>query len=426
MHWSKTRHVDYTSCPRRFFYSAIAALRNPSIRALQERQSPPLIRHDLVRNIIRAILHADNWTEDQLSGVIEGAKETLQTIIDKPLIVNSEMSIVESCLTNFAEHVLPSLRQERILYISDGDPIEFVYTNLTMMALPEVVVDKVDEVNIIYWKTGSSDFRKEEQFDLRVGGLTCWSRSVLQCVDRPTCVSEVFLREYDTIYSKTFSDEQVRHFVRNAKQVATDYNKSAKIRDFPAKPDLHTCRFCRFQSICPEWKEYAEVDYTLETLSLARAGDAREQALNEVRGEVRPVYLCHASEDKENFVRPFSRALEAKGIRFWFDEAELLWGDSLSHSINKGLAISDYIICFISDAFLERGWPQAEMNAGMTQEIGSGEKKVLPILLADPEKVFDECPILRDKIYKKWTDGIENIVAFLERVLEESRHQNDE
>jgi len=178
MHWSKSRHLDYFQCPRRFFYSAIAAPRNSSIRELQEQQSPPLIRHDLVRRVIREIVHAENWTVDQLEKTVAGARRALEKVIEDPLEVNAQFSIIEPCLQNFANEILPSIRDNAIVYVSDGEPMEFVYNRLTILALPELVLDKGDHVDVLVWKTGSSSFRAEEEFKLRAGGLTCWSRSV--------------------------------------------------------------------------------------------------------------------------------------------------------------------------------------------------------------------------------------------------------
>lgn len=48
------------------------------------------------------------------------------------------------------------------------------------------------------------------------------------------------------------------------------------------------------------------------------------------------VFVSHASEDKETFVRPFVEALQANDIAVWYDEFELRLGDSLRRSIDNG------------------------------------------------------------------------------------------
>jgi len=124
------------------------------------------------------------------------------------------------------------------------------------------------------------------------------------------------------------------------------------------------------------------------------------------------------SEDKESVVRPFARALEAAGIPFWLDEAEILWGDNIVMTINDGLKISDYVVCFLSDAWVDRGWPEGEMSAAMAAEFSNGAKRVLPMMVSDGSKVLEEYPILKGKAYLKWGDGIDPAVEQIQALLE--------
>lgn len=52
------------------------------------------------------------------------------------------------------------------------------------------------------------------------------------------------------------------------------------------------------------------------------------------------VFISHASEDKDVFVRPLATALRQLGVSVWYDEFTLTVGDSISRSIDKGLADS--------------------------------------------------------------------------------------
>ena len=49
------------------------------------------------------------------------------------------------------------------------------------------------------------------------------------------------------------------------------------------------------------------------------------------------VFISHASEDKDDFVRPLAEGLEQRGLRVWFDESTLKVGDSLREAIDHGL-----------------------------------------------------------------------------------------
>lgn len=57
-------------------------------------------------------------------------------------------------------------------------------------------------------------------------------------------------------------------------------------------------------------------------------------------GETHDVFISHASEDKDEFVRPLANALIQQGLNVWFDEMTLRIGDSLRQKIDKGLANS--------------------------------------------------------------------------------------
>jgi hypothetical protein len=62
-------------------------------------------------------------------------------------------------------------------------------------------------------------------------------------------------------------------------------------------------------------------------------------------------FICHASDDKEEFVRPLAERLKKCGLKIWFDEFTLTIGDSLRRSIDRGLANSRFGIVVISPSF---------------------------------------------------------------------------
>src|SRR5947209_5460884 len=109
----------------------------------------------------------------------------------------------------------------------------------------------------------------------------------------------------------------------------------------------------------------------------------------------RDVFLCHATADKNMYVHPFAEALEANGITYWLDEAEIGWGDRISSKINDGLARSSYVVVFLTAAFLDRHWPQTELGSALNLEASSGQVIVLPIMVAPDTDVFRQYPLLR-------------------------------
>jgi len=123
--------------------------------------------------------------------------------------------------------------------------------------------------------------------------------------------------------------------------------------------------------------------------------------------EYRDVFLCHASEDKENIIAPIMESFDQAKISYWYDRAEIKWGDSLTDKINEGLSISRYVIVCLSKSFLTKGWARKELNAAFNIEAKSGEVKVLPLLSGRPTErklILKDFPLLSDKYYLTW-DG---------------------
>lgn len=95
--------------------------------------------------------------------------------------------------------------------------------------------------------------------------------------------------------------------------------------------------------------------------------------------ESKDFFICHASEDKNDFVRPFAEALRASGVSVWYDEFELTIGDSLQEMISKGLNASKYGIIVLSKNFFQKTWTKSELAAFFSKEHINKTKCVLPL-----------------------------------------------
>jgi TIR domain len=116
-------------------------------------------------------------------------------------------------------------------------------------------------------------------------------------------------------------------------------------------------------------------------------------------------FISHASEDKAGFVRLLAQALASLGAKIWYDEFSLNLGDSLSQSIDRGLARSRFGIVVLSRAFMSKPWSQHELRGLVTREI-EGKSRILPIWhgvgLAE---VSDFSPSLADKLAVRTGDA---------------------
>jgi len=109
-------------------------------------------------------------------------------------------------------------------------------------------------------------------------------------------------------------------------------------------------------------------------------------------------FVCHASEDKQVFVRPLVVSLNQLGAEVWYDEFSLRAGDSLSGSIDYGLAKSRFGIVVISPNFIGKPWPERELTGLVAREIEQG-RVIIPIWHCVTRKqVLDHSPTLADKL----------------------------
>ena len=109
-------------------------------------------------------------------------------------------------------------------------------------------------------------------------------------------------------------------------------------------------------------------------------------------------FISHASEDKEDFVRPLANVLTELGAKIWYDEFTLQIGRSLSRSIDKGLTSSQFGIIVLSKQFFAKDWTEYELKSLNAKELGRDDV-ILPIWHGvTREDVLQYSPYLADKL----------------------------
>lgn len=95
------------------------------------------------------------------------------------------------------------------------------------------------------------------------------------------------------------------------------------------------------------------------------------------------VFISHASEDKDSFVRALAVELERYSIRVWYDEFTMKLGDGLSRSIDTGLQSCRYGVIVLSKHFLEKNWPdvweRVKMEVVLKNAVVEAESAVVPM-----------------------------------------------
>ncbi|MGO2393285.1 MAG: toll/interleukin-1 receptor domain-containing protein [Halomonas sp.] len=130
------------------------------------------------------------------------------------------------------------------------------------------------------------------------------------------------------------------------------------------------------------------------------------------------LFISHASEDKEEFVRPLAETLENIGVKVWYDEFTLKVGDSLRKSIDQGLVNSRFGTVILSSAFCSKNWTQYELDSMVAREM-NGHKMILPIWhKITKSEVINFSPALADKVALNTSlQSIEEIAGELAEVI---------
>lgn len=124
---------------------------------------------------------------------------------------------------------------------------------------------------------------------------------------------------------------------------------------------------------------------------------------------IQSLFISHTSTDKEDYVLPLAEALTLRKVTFWLDANEVGWGDSVALKINQALRDTHYVLLCLSKNFLQRPWPEAEMNAALTMQNNKGIKKVLPLILNSKKAVLKTYPIIAGLAYREIRAGVDHI-----------------
>ena len=152
-----------------------------------------------------------------------------------------------------------------------------------------------------------------------------------------------------------------------------------------SKGDLETLKWLWNQSLTTSQRDkLLQVIIEIEN----KDNQIKERSITQVKERTEYEYdafICHASEDKESFVRELAEKLSNCGLTVWYDEFTLSLGDSLRRKIDYGLKHSRYGVVILSKSFFEKEWPQKELD-GLVAREREGKKVILPIWHGVTEK----------------------------------------
>ncbi len=130
------------------------------------------------------------------------------------------------------------------------------------------------------------------------------------------------------------------------------------------------------------------------------------------------VFICHASEDKDDFVRPLAQLLIEQNIAVWYDEFSLTIGDSLSRKIDEGLAHSRFGIVVVSPSLFKKPWAKRELAGLTSREMVEDKAVILPIWhRVTVNDVLNFSPSLADKYALSTKDGVNAVIRALKQKI---------
>ena len=146
-------------------------------------------------------------------------------------------------------------------------------------------------------------------------------------------------------------------------------------------------------------------------------GRALEARLGLEQGEVhrmdepatreRSVYLAHAWEDKA-IAKPLAEGLARRGIRVWFDEWEIRYGDSLRRKMEEGLGDCTHFIVLLTETSIAKPWVNEEIDAGLMNAV-EGTAKFIGLRYQLP--LASVSPFLRTRLTPEYEPTEESVDA---------------
>jgi hypothetical protein len=131
------------------------------------------------------------------------------------------------------------------------------------------------------------------------------------------------------------------------------------------------------------------------------------------------VFISHASEDKEDLVQELADKAKAAGLKVFYDNDNIQWGDNLRKRIEHGLANSRYAVVVLSEAFFRKHWTNRELD-GLFGLEDIGKSRILPIWhKITKDDVLKHTPSLIGKMaLTTATLSVDDIVASLKKIVD--------
>jgi len=120
------------------------------------------------------------------------------------------------------------------------------------------------------------------------------------------------------------------------------------------------------------------------------------------------VFLSHNKADKD-YARFLGGELLRQGANVWFDEWEIVVGDSIFDKIEQGLSNCDYFIILLSKNSVKSTWVREELKLVLSRRMSEGKVRIIPVLIEDCEIPAFVADLKRVDFNKSFEEGFEEL-----------------
>jgi len=279
--WSASRHDNFATCRRRYYYSYYASLEDDEIRRLKRLSALPLwagsVVHDAIESflrtndvlpspgeqeaLVRSVVHSgmvSDWRESEAGSrrfrLFEHEYGIPVEQEDKRLAV----TIVVRSLRNFfrTETLRHALEAGRSRWLALEDLVSFHAGDVEVFLRMDLAYrDRDGRVVIVDWKTGRGEGRFNE---IQVAGYALYATEKGWVGDPEEISTELSYLVIPKAVRRGVTKKMVEHARRFIARSAGDMKallldpveNLARLEDFPMIDRPQVCRRCNFRRLC--------------------------------------------------------------------------------------------------------------------------------------------------------------------------------
>jgi hypothetical protein len=128
-------------------------------------------------------------------------------------------------------------------------------------------------------------------------------------------------------------------------------------------------------------------------------------------GPTSDVFICHASEDKQDVAEPLANRLVGLGYEVWLDKFALKLGDRLLEKIDEGINTCRFGVVILSPRFFEKQWPKRELAGLAAREDAEDRPFILPVRVnLTQAELARHSALLAAVLGVEWSRGIDEVI----------------